>query len=135
MGLHMESKGFGKFLESLPVEALFAEKSTCTSHHEVFEDRHGKEIQGILVEHSDAQTRCKRGALVFHRLSVQQDGTAGLPNVSGQHFHEGAFTRTVFPEDAVDGPLGDLHGDPVVGVHLSVVLMDVLQGDVHGFAC
>ncbi len=99
---------------------------------EIVEHREEGKIEGVLVEHPDAQARGLGRGVAVDRTPVQHNLAAGPAGVAGQDFHQGGFAGAVFAQNAVNRSGADRQGDAVVGPHRSVVLVDVPEGDLHG---
>ena len=122
----------GRTFELSAMGCLLKGNSMQPAHHVVFKDRERREVEGILIEHPDAESGGLGCPFIFHGSAFQEDAPIGLVHITRQYFHQGAFTGTVFSQDPLNRPRSDLHTDPVVGVYFSVVFMDISECDPHG---
>jgi len=123
----MKAEMTGHSPETATIDFLSENEPTVKAHQKILKNREQGKIKGILVEHADAEASSLGRMIVFDGPAIEEDGAGGLGRVSRKNLHEGAFARTIFPQDSVDGPLREFQVDPVVGIHLPVLLANVLE--------
>ena len=101
------------------------DESPRGADEQVVDDAHGREIEGVLVQHADAVAdRVGRGAH-GDRLAVEHDLPAVRRLEAREDLHEGALARPVLAEDALDASGGNREGDAVVGFDRAEMLADI----------
>ena len=106
-------------------------QAPLASKDEVVEQLHGRKVQGVLMQHSDAGPDGLRRRADLRRVPVQQDLPAVGKDEAREDLHQGALPRPVLSQDSLDRGRGDGQGDAGIGMDRAECLVDVAQFNQH----
>ncbi len=110
--------------------ALGKRSTAFSAQHDVFQHGEIFHQHEMLMHHADARTDRRLAIADRYRRAVYPDFTGISLVKSVEDRHQGRFSGTVFPDDAVDRTLGNGQVDILIGVNGTEFFIDA-----HEFDC